>query len=169
MLLVSIFFPVAAWAGSINEQTAYQRAADFAGMHGLNTTLNQVQFQTDLRERAPKRGGADMPDLYVYNIGKEQGFIIVSGDDRTEPILGYSESGSFSETAIPDNMRAWLEGYSHEIESIPAVYNNSAVRRSPIRSASQPRSVIMPLIQTKWAQESPYNYYTPTYNIWGDN
>jgi hypothetical protein len=161
MLLVSIFFPVAAWAGSINEQTAYQRAADFAGMHGLNTTLNQVQFQTDLRERAPKRGGADMPDLYVYNIGKEQGFIIVSGDDRTEPILGYSESGSFSETAIPDNMRAWLEGYSHEIESIPADYNNSAVSRSPMRSVSQTRSVIMPLIQTKWSQEYPYNYYTP--------
>lgn len=168
-LWMSIFFPVAAWAGSINEQAAYQRAADFAGMHGLYTSLKQVQFQADLRERAPKRGGTDTPDLYVYNIGQEEGYIIVSGDDRTEPILGYSDSGSFSETDIPDNMRAWLEGYSREIESIPVDYKNSAVSRSPMRSAGQPRSVIMPLIQTKWAQESPYNYYTPTYNIWGDN
>ena len=33
---------------------------------------------------------------YVFNVGENNGFIIVSGDDRAKEILGYSDSGSFN-------------------------------------------------------------------------
>ena len=41
---------------------------------------------------------------YVYNIVDNQGFIIVSGDDRTTPILGYSDEGKFTYNNIPEQI-----------------------------------------------------------------
>ncbi len=34
-------------------------------------------------------------DYYVFNNGKDNGFIIVSGDDNAAPVLGYCDEGSF--------------------------------------------------------------------------
>ena len=46
--------------------------------------------------------------FYVFNAEGNAGFVIVSGDDRTKPILGYSVSGSFKEDALPENVEWWL-------------------------------------------------------------
>ena len=43
---------------------------------------------------------------YVFNVGENSGFIIVSGDDRAKEILGYSDSGSFNINTIPSNCAA---------------------------------------------------------------
>ncbi len=56
-----------------------------------------------------------MSGLYVYNVQNKGGFVIVSPDDETETILGYSDSGEFDESHMPDNMRYWLQGYAEEI------------------------------------------------------
>ena len=37
---------------------------------------------------------------YVFNAGNDGGYVIVSGDDRVEPILGYVDQGSFDEHAL---------------------------------------------------------------------
>ena len=34
-----------------------------------------------------------LTDYYVFNRGDGGGFVVVSGDDRLQPIPGYSESG----------------------------------------------------------------------------
>ena len=34
---------------------------------------------------------ADNACYYIFNVGDNGGFVIVSGDDRTNPILGYSD------------------------------------------------------------------------------
>ena len=52
---------------------------------------------------------------YVFNVGNQQGFVIVSGDSRVEAILGYSESGDFTLDSIPENMREWLNGYKYHL------------------------------------------------------
>ena len=46
----------------------------------------------------------ERPYYYVLNNGDNEGCVIVSGDDRTEQILGYSDRGSFDPDHIPDNM-----------------------------------------------------------------
>lgn len=38
---------------------------------------------------------AEGADLYLFNINNDGGFILVSGDKNTEPILGYSDKGNF--------------------------------------------------------------------------
>jgi hypothetical protein len=37
----------------------------------------------------------------VFNIGTNEGFVIVSGDDRTPAVLGYSDKGSFDMDRLP--------------------------------------------------------------------
>ena len=58
------------------------------------------------------------PAFYVFNRGKEEGFVIVSADDRAYTILGYSDHGHWDDSAIPDNMRAWLEAYTEDISAL---------------------------------------------------
>ena len=107
-------------------------------------------------------------DLYVFNIDDNDGYVIASNDERTTPILGYSKSGKFDMQHMPDNMRAWLQGYADEIAWLqkqdegqnPAL---SAPGELPtLRRAA--KSEIAPLLKTTWSQEHPYNKLLPLYD-----
>ena len=62
----------------------------------------------------------NQPYFYVFN--GNNGFVIVSGDDRVAPVLGYSDEGSFDPNNIPPNMAEFLKCYEQEIDSV--VKNN---------------------------------------------
>src|SRR5574344_2764912 len=55
---------------------------------------------------------------YIFNYGYNNGFVLVAGDDMVQPILGYSDSGSFPETDIPVHVQALLDSYQKAIENI---------------------------------------------------
>ena len=61
---------------------------------------------------------SEQPYYYVFNAGDDGGYVIVSGDDRVEPILGYVDQGSFDPDNIPENMRSWLQLYADQIKFI---------------------------------------------------
>lgn len=95
-----------------------------------------------------------IPSLYAFN-AEGGGYVIVSGDDRTEPILGYSLDGCYDEAEMPDNMKAWLQGYSRQAEQI---------RQGKVKIGSRApaaRSRIEPLVKTQWSQRTPYNQECP--------
>ena len=54
-------------------------------------------------------------NYYIFNTVGKKGFVIVSGDDRTIPILGYTDSGEFDPNNMPENMKAWLENYDQQM------------------------------------------------------
>ena len=101
-----------------------------------------------------------MNACYVFNRGVDGGYVVVSGDDRTPAILGYSDTGSFNYNDIPCNFEWWLNEYVREIE---ALQSNPALSRSP-RLTSLPNTInpIMPSIH--WHQRSPFNDQCPTYS-----
>ena len=100
-------------------------------------------------------------------MGTQQGFVIVAGDDRVHPVLGYAGEGSFDPNRIPTNLRGMLAQYQKEIdyavgqdleatETIRSEWDrlNSGIS---LRSSSE-----VVLLQTaKWNQGSPYNNHTP--------
>ena len=102
-------------------------------------------------------------DYYVFNVGQEQGFVLVSGDDRTDPVLGYSDEGSFCEEQMPENLRAWLEGYGRQMKMLGTVGDQTEAR-SRVRKASLLRTSISPLLKTRWDQYAPYNDQCPYVN-----
>ena len=95
---------------------------------------------------------------YIFNRGIEEGFVIVSADDRTHAILGYSDRGHWDETDIPDALRALLEVYEEDIRSL----GSSTISMARARKARTP---IAPFVTTQWNQSAPYNTYCPT---WGE-
>ena len=45
---------------------------------------------------------------YVFNKGNDNGYVIVSGDDRAKTILGYTDNGHFDASVLPVNLKEWL-------------------------------------------------------------
>ena len=101
--------------------------------------------------------------LYVFNVDNSCGFVVVSNDDRTEAVLGYSDKGSFDPNNIPDNMRAWLQGYADEIAWLNE-HPDAAIIKAPRRTSDATiKTPIAPLVQTTWDQDEPYNNLCPYY------
>ena len=68
--------------------------------------------------------------FYVINGG--DGFVIVSGDDRVTPILGYSNGGRFDSNNIQPSLAEFLKGYQDEIDYITSTNNqvyNSDIKK----------------------------------------
>lgn len=98
------------------------------------------------------------PAVYVFAKGADEGYLVVSADDSTTPLLGYSDSGTLpaTEEELPDGMRYWLESLAEQIK-----YNSSnATDRKTLR-VTKTRNDIAPLIKTKWNQSEPYNNLCP--------
>ncbi|MBR3389693.1 MAG: C10 family peptidase [Prevotella sp.] len=151
-----------AQAGPVDKQQAQQQAQAFFAKKG------KVLKKSATPHKAPRKaaGAADEAYYYVFNSEGNNGFVIVSGDDRTAPVFGYSDTGSFDENNIPENMQAWLAGYVDEIKALdsetPVVSSDAPLTR--MRKAESVKCPIAPLITTKWNQNSPYNDNCPTYN-----
>ena len=97
-----------------------------------------------------------MPDYYVFNNGVDGGYIMVSGDDRTIPVWGYSTSGTFDYESLPENAKWWFSEYQRQLQFL---------RDHPEAKARQVETLsksVDALLTTKWDQCAPYNYYCPS-------
>ena len=116
----------------------------------------------DAAAAAPSLRGVDKATsaYHVVNIGDQQGFVIVSGDDRFVPVLGYVPVGSFQDEH-PDGLDYWLSFLSDEMNAaLEAGYQGPADETDETAIYSQS---IAPLITTKWGQTSPFNNKIPLF------
>ena len=108
--------------------------------------------------------------LYVFNVADNGGFVIVSSDDRTAPILGFGESGHIDPDNMPSNMRAWLQGYADQIawlqkqEAQGLLVKQNGQRKAPRRVGTHSTEAIEPLVTCHWNQRDPYNNQCPDYS-----
>jgi hypothetical protein len=101
-------------------------------------------------------------NLYIYNIGTRNGFVIVSGDDCATDVLGYSDSGEISSTDIPENMKYWLDEYQREIEFAKQNGVSSSSSRNITKATSNLPASNAPLLgNIAWNQTTPYNNLCP--------
>ncbi len=150
-LAVLLLLPsLSLYAGPVSEAEARQKVQTFLQQRGKKTSSQRVKLM-----KKGRRTGAPASSVgyYLFNLGETDGFVIVSGDDRTTAILGYADSGSINEDDMPDGLRYLLEGYEEQMANIP---ESAGV---PVHRSS--RTAIEPLIQTRWNQGSPYNYRCP--------
>ena len=150
LCLMALLLPLTMWAQAIDESEARQRAQAFLSERcgGKQKTVRPA-FRG---RRAKSRRGTTACDYYIFNAEAGSGFVIVSGDDRTIPILGYSDEGSFQAGKMPEGLKVLLEDYSAQIAGLE---DNDAQALDGRRKA-QVRKAIAPLIQTKWDQGLPY-------------
>ena len=107
-------------------------------------------------------------EFYVFSIG-DDGFILISGNDCTVPILGYSFTNRFDIDNMPQNVKSVLDSYEEEIKFFKSQSNNDnnaiAEQWKMLKSGTMPEASyttsIAPLLTTTWNQNLYYNSMCP--------
>ena len=96
--------------------------------------------------------------FYVFNDEHNKRFVIVSGDERQERVLGYSENGTFSPEDIPCCMAFMLREYSKEYDYLSTKsFSPSDVEKEPESSERRAPAYYNCILETKWGQSAPFN------------
>jgi len=159
-----LWLPVHLTAKVISEPEARQLASDFFLQRGKSPQRLPVRLSVQARRGtsatdAERSTSSDEdPGYYVFNVGQDEGFVVVSGDDRAQGILGYSDSGSLDVEQMPAALCELLQAYCEQIASLDTRVQQRPARITPSRKA------IEPLIRTQWNQTAPYNNLCPKTN-----
>lgn len=108
--------------------------------------------------------------FHVFNVGQDQGFVIVGGDESAKTILGSSNRGSFVYEDLPCGLKAMLDYYKEDIcQGIKTLENNTKYGRdncgkSAAKTKAGRHSQEM-LLSTQWNQSEPYNRKCRNYGL----
>ena len=165
LLIISamLVFVVVAGAAPVTREQAQRHAAEFVLQQQGASGALRVGAQTPTMQVV-----ADLGYYYVFNVGQDNGFVIVSGDDRTMPVLGYSTEGHFDATCVPSNMQWMLDSYAEQLKELSTLTDADAASRlaAPRRTATvNTRNSIAPLVTSKWDQATPYWNKCPQFMI----
>ena len=150
-MLVTLIGCVAIYAEGMTEEQAFRKAQQF---------MPGKQFKQKKARRA--QGAADRA-YYVFNAEKNDGFVVIAGNDLMPEVLGYAEHGNLDLEKAPDNVR-WLFDYyaqvAQSLKNVPA--DEAAVKRMAVRRrTAAARPELKALMNTEWNQDGIYQEHCP--------
>ena len=157
LILLTLLMPVSAMSNPITTQQALQNVMNFMEKQGKSVSTSSLYLQTS------SKSSNTSESYYVFNIGKNDGYVIAAGDDCAPTILGYANTGYINLDSIPNNMKEWLEEYSHQIQYMQE--NGQTSSKSHVLTSN--RAAISPLLTTTWGQKDPYNQNCPDFFGYG--
>ena len=84
----------------------------------LAYTVKSLQ-NNDTHNEASLQNNDTHNNVYVINLGEDQGFVVVSGETgTTAAVLGYCDQGTFSYDDAPCNLKALLQQYAGQIDCL---------------------------------------------------
>lgn len=118
-----------------------------------------------------ENGANDTACIYVINIDTI-GFMLMSADDRSKPVLGYSFNGAYRTEKLPVNFVSWIDGQRNAIAKgirANAPHNEEISKEweQLINNSLKPYipgKAVSALLTTQWEQGSGYNDYCPVNN-----
>ena len=140
LLLVMATLVLPVWGEQVDENTARQVASQtllrYSATHSADSTtqlraqaVSQKALQLLYKSSSDSNGGnanvvmrssrantKETVYFYVFGAENNEGFVIVAGDDRITPVLGYSETNGFSVDDMPPALKWWLGEYARQIE-----------------------------------------------------
>ena len=151
--------------------TLNARPVDVARAKAIGQKFVQANFSNNLRSNELQlvyTGSSNRGEVcfYTFNVGND-GFVIISADDRFRPIVGYSNEGPFvTENPSPELM-FYLDKITEARTSRNAVLFDdteqewqSVATTGRMLSRNGGRGVDF-ICTTKWNQDAPYNLYAP--------
>ena len=122
------------------------------------------------------------PAVFVFN-STTDGFVLVSAEDNTRAVLGYSDNGTFDSNNIPENMQFWLQMYADEMRRLGEEATRreargerrEAIKRKVIgdeakkairrETSAETYPTVSPILgKTVWGQGKPFNNKCPQIN-----
>jgi hypothetical protein len=104
-------------------------------------------------------------------------FVIVSADDATVPVFGYSTKGNYNDTTYNANFEYWVQTeYDEWVYKVRQnnISNdktlpmwNKIINKNFVKNKSEYE--VNPLIQTEWGQSRTNDYNCPGYNYYVDD
>lgn len=155
MLIAAAAVMATAGAATLSPEEAMQRA--FQG----NSMRSKAMNVRDMRLSHTAKTVSGEAAAYIFTREGEPGFTILSANDVTAPVLGYSTSESFDAASMPPAMAWWLDQYAAQIEYAE---NHGMNYDANANYAPASWTSVGPLLKTKWGQDVPYNGMTPVQN-----
>ena len=156
-LLTIVFAAIQIFAAPVDPEKALEIANDFwASKVSLKKGMQfkLVPAEGALKASSRTASSKENDAYYVFTEAQNDGFVIVSGDDRLNPIVGYSTNAVSDE--MPPALTAWLEEYSEYVNDIR---DGKVV---PLLNNTRETSThIEPMLVTAWDQVAPYNNMCP--------
>lgn len=137
----------------------------------IEINLIHVKYADSLNGDLYKQKDPSIPLYYIFNVNDDKGFVIVSGDDRIIPVLGYAFSSTFSDEELAPAFVNWMRQYEKQIQSALAtnLKGSYATRQewniylgAPEIKSSTQLDEVLPLLQTTWNQGCIYNIKCPS-------
>lgn len=109
----------------------------------------------------------------VYNV--VNGFVVISGDDATFPVLAYSSESTFTDGMLPINVAKWFEGYkvqlrdavTYQLEASEEVRREWERLLHGLPAEVRTDRAVNPLLQTNWDQTPHVNAMCPGGSVTG--
>ena len=155
--LLLLSFLLSATAQSIDEARAKRIAASFFKSNAARSMRGEKMVQNEnLVNNYTARVG-DKNCFYIFNRGKNDGFVIVSADERTrQNVLGYSERGSLDYSSSPAYIKAFLDRYAQGISLLKSADGSQGGTTITYQDPVNPL-----LGDIAWGQGWPYNLLCP--------
>lgn len=148
------FIAATAIAGPISPEKAREIASSFWKKVAPEKGEARMRLAPQKSRSTDRNINKDTKEnYYIFTEESSTGFVIVSGDDLLEPIVGYSTSETRTDIEMPQPLVEWLDMYNHYVEQV------RQGKAAPIQRATGKR--IEPMLKTTWDQNSPYNRKCP--------
>lgn len=99
---------------------------------------------------------------YVYNIGTERGYVMVSGDDLLPEVIAYADAGAFlPDEEQPEHIASFL---AQVRASLQYLVERGKPVVMPLTSQLRPEGVNPLLDRIQWGQDYPFNTHCPYKN-----
>ena len=157
--LAALLAAIIVMAAPVSPDKARMAASQFITTHHPGVTVKSSPASISHRKMANGQLSTDVANYYIFNMAGNKGYVIVSGDDRTTPILGYIDNGNFDPDKMPANMKAWLENYDQQISSLDKL----GITGNDFSTPRPTRNSISPMITSHWDQAGPYWNHCPEF------
>lgn len=154
IMLGAIIAPNIISARSLSVDEAKQIATNF--LQQKRNSFQQSRSATSdfpkltLSTQEGKTSRSTTPAYYIFNVSDNNGYVIVSGDDRFNKVLGYSENGNYLPDKPNPSAEFWLNHLAEEMANVQD--KNERNSHTTITLTE-----VKPLLNTKWNQDEPYN------------
>ena len=148
---------LSSYAENVSEDKARSMAMEFFQNNHPQLSVNDLQMVYD-GETPVTRANGMSPALYVFDNPHGKGFVIVSGDDIAQPILGYSYENDFPEKDLPEHVEGWLESLKTQIND---GRERGGVDAPTNRALTRAGQTVVKLQTAQWGQNEPFNNKCP--------
>lgn len=164
LLIIMALIATTVDANYISESEALSFAKKAIGSKQAESPLSTSQLRKISKKFTSvennRSSSAESP-YYVFNIGENEGFIIIGGNDLSPKILGYSDNGSFTFDNMPPQLSWLMESYERGSRKLSNLNQSKTIANNSINLLEEAGIL---LETANWGQQFPYNLACPVFD-----